>query len=516
MERLVHHRKKDTGVTYVYKIVEEYWDKDRKQMRNKQICLGKLDPLTGELIPSKRLDKTPPPVPTASTIVIGPTMVLSKVARDIGLEATLKQAFPTAWEQILTLSYFLVSTGDALIHGDAWCRNHEVPADGSYADQRLSEWLSNITEDGCQSFFKAWNKHISEKEYLCYDITSISSYSELNEYVRYGYNRDKESLPQINLAMVYGQKSGLPVTYRFLPGAISDVSSIKKLLSVFDKLEYPHMNLVLDRGFYSRQNVTELLNKRYHFIIGLKSDRSWVRSIIDECQDALVSPRGYRQMDMDSLYMHTKPVQWEENNRRCYVHIYYNPHRAADDFENMIKHLVCCKDELESGRTNPSNQEDYKKYFIVKETPVRGRSVEYNDDAIRNYRNKYAGFFAIMSTKKMDAMECLQVYRDKDVVEKAFDDLKNSLDMKRLRIHTSGRMAARFFVQFVSLILRNGMQKTMRETNLSERYSPKLLLGELESLTKIHYTGKYKDIISEVTKSQREILTAFGIDPNTL
>jgi hypothetical protein len=35
-------------------------------------------------------------------------------------------------------------------------------------------------------------------------------------------------------------------------------------------------------------------------------------------------------------------------------------------------------------------------------------------------------------------------------------------------------------------------------------------------LTRIHYAGKYRDIISEASKAQREILTAFSIDPNTL
>ena len=152
----------------------------------------------------------------------------------------------------------------------------------------------------------------------------------------------------------------------------------------------------------------------------------------------------------------------------------------------------------------------------MKETPVRGRQVEYNDEAIRAYRDRYAGFFAIMTTKKMDALEALAIYRNKDVVEKTFDDLKNALDMKRLRIHSSGRMAGRVFVQFIALILFSQILKTMREKNLSGRYSPKLLLGELESLTKIHYTSKYNDIITEVTKAQREILEAFSVNPDTL
>jgi transposase len=120
-----------------------------------------------------------------------------------------------------------------------------------------------------------------------------------------------------------------------------------------------------------------------------------------------------------------------------------------------------------------------------------------------------------MTTRKLDALETLQIYRNKDVVEKCFDDLKNQLDLKRLRIHSSQRMSARIFVQFIALIFMSRIQMTMRESTLSERYSPRLLLEEMESLTRIHYTGKYKDITSEVSESQREILEAFSIDPNT-
>ncbi|MBT9156001.1 MAG: hypothetical protein DDT37_00976 [Firmicutes bacterium] len=518
MGRLVYHHKKATGVTYVYEITGEYWDKERKQMRNKQVCIGKLDPETGELIPSKRRrsEELSSVAVTASTSVIGPTLLLDKIARETRLTKTLKYAFPEKWEQLVTLAFFLVCTGDALVHADAWCRNHHVPSTASHASQRVSELLQNITEDELQSFFKRWICEVSEKDLLCYDITSVSSYSELNEYVRYGYNRDGEPLPQVNLAMVYGQKTKLPVIFRVLPGSISDVSTITKLLEGFDKLDFPTMDLVMDRGFYSQSNITELFKRRYHFIIGVPSNRKWVREVIDGCQDALHSPRGYRQLDDTSLYMHTRQSQWPENGRRCYLHVFYNSHKAADDFEQLIKHLLICKNELDTDSLNKAHERDYEQYFIVKNTPVRGRQVEYNDKAIQAFRNRYAGFFAILTSRKMDAIEALAIYRNKDGIEKLFDDMKNHLDMKRLRVHNSGKMTARIFLQFIAAILLSQIHKTLREKSLSGRYSPRLLLGELESLTRIHYQGKYRDIITEASKSQREILDAFGINVNTL
>ena len=106
----------------------------------------------------------------------------------------------------------------------------------------------------------------------------------------------------------------------------------------------------------------------------------------------------------------------------------------------------------------------------------------------------------------------LDIYREKDVVEKCFDDLKNDLDLNRLRVHQSRRMSGRLFIQFIVLILLSAIRQTMKNKLPGSRYSVQSLLWELESLTTIHYSGKYKDKRSEMTKAQRTILQAFEVN----
>jgi transposase len=84
--------------------------------------------------------------------------------------------------------------------------------------------------------------------------------------------------------------------------------------------------------------------------------------------------------------------------------------------------------------------------------------------------------------------------------------------MKRLRMHSSAAVEGRLFVQFISLILMSALRKAMREVGLLERYTTRDLLQEMESLTKVIYTGKYGQIFTEVSKSQREILELLKID----
>ncbi|MCH4012826.1 MAG: hypothetical protein LKE64_00635 [Solobacterium sp.] len=50
---IVKYFNKKTGVTYVYES-ESYWDKEKKQPRNRRKMIGKIDPVTGEIVPAGR------------------------------------------------------------------------------------------------------------------------------------------------------------------------------------------------------------------------------------------------------------------------------------------------------------------------------------------------------------------------------------------------------------------------------------------------------------------------------
>ncbi|MDO4805253.1 MAG: hypothetical protein Q4A32_10595, partial [Lachnospiraceae bacterium] len=49
---------KSNGTTYVYES-ESYWDKDKKQPRSKRKLIGKLDPVTGEIVPTGTRGRKP-------------------------------------------------------------------------------------------------------------------------------------------------------------------------------------------------------------------------------------------------------------------------------------------------------------------------------------------------------------------------------------------------------------------------------------------------------------------------
>ncbi len=182
----VHQVNKKTGVTYVYEATS-FWNKEKRQPRNRQVCIGKIDPMTGEFVPSKRLNQVQAavrdPAVTATVVVVGPTLLLDKITAELKLEEILKASFPKAYRQILSIAYYIAARGGPLCHLQAWSKNHAHPLGQELTSQRISEILRTLGTDGQKTFFKKWGQKVLENDYLCYDITSVSSYGELNEYL---------------------------------------------------------------------------------------------------------------------------------------------------------------------------------------------------------------------------------------------------------------------------------------------------------------------------------------------
>lgn len=516
MASVTHHKNKKTGAIYRY-AVESYWDKEKKAPRNRQVCLGRVDPETGELIPTDRHRKVAEraqaaPGVTATARVAGPYLLLEQISSKLQLGKLLSKCFGEDAAAIQSLVYFLVHKGLALSRSDAWSMVSLHPFSDHIDSRRISELLRRISEDSRQRFLSMWLKQTLEKDCLCYDITSISSYARSNEYTRYGYNRDGDSLEQINLAMLFGQDSRLPAYYRRMPGNISDVATLKTTVKSLDFLGFGSMHLILDRGFYSASNIDELYRRKHHFTISVPTGRKWIERIIDKHYENIASPRNYLTMnDNEALYAVTELHKWGPAKHRCYVHIYYNAERAASDFDKFTRKLLALKEELVTGKLNDDHQKLYDRYFVIKETPRRGRKVDFNDAEIQKHRKRYSGFFCIISNKSKSASDSLETYRAKDVVENSFDDLKNHLDMKRLRVHCSAAMDSRLFLQFLALIYASDIRLTTKRSDKLKNLTVREVMEQMETLSRIKYSNRYGQVYTETTPLQRQIMEAFGI-----
>ena len=244
---LVYLHNKQNGVTYVYESTG-HWDKVKKQARNDRTCIGKLDAITGEIIYSKKYKEQdeilpakrgPSPSLEYKRSFYGATYLFDAIGDSLGITEDLKKCFPESYDQILSIAYYLIlEDRNPMSRFRKWALTHAHPYGKDIPSQRSSEIFGEISENSKQLFFQLQAKRRLEEEFLAFDTTSISSYSKSLKQVKYGINKDHDKLPQINLALIFGEASRLP--------ALIFLSYIKKAMSDKDLFKNYTMQELLD------------------------------------------------------------------------------------------------------------------------------------------------------------------------------------------------------------------------------------------------------------------------------
>ena len=517
------------GVEYVYEY-DSAWNAHKKYGTHTRNYIGKN--ISGEFVPNKkyqlqlelqkaRQDQTTPEAEKSRRSFYGATYLFDAIGEKLGIIQDLQKCFPEIWEQILSIAYYLLlEDRNPLSRFPKWAVTHTHPFGDNLPSQRSSELFGRIDENAKQNFFRMQAERRLEKEFLAYDTTSISSYSKSLKQVKYGFNKEHDSLPQINLAMLFGEESCLPVYYRKLAGNIADVKTIRNLLADIEFLQLEEVSLVMDRGFYSEENIHALYEKQYSFIIAAKTSLKFVQRKLDEVQDTLVSRPHYSSKYR--LYFISSLEDWDDlqpnpdteiGARKMYLHIFYNDQRAVDDKIEFNDLLDSLEKELLTDKRKPEHEKLYAKYYHIQKTSENGVALTPNQEAIEEAEKDY-GYFVLLSNKVKDPLEALEKYRTKDLIEKAFGNLKERLNMRRTSVSSSENLEGKLFVQFVALIYLSYIKKEMSDHCLFSKYTLQELLDELDIIERFEHPGQ-KYSVGEITKKQQELYNYLGVDSPT-
>ena len=199
------------------------------------------------------------------------------------------------------------------------------------------------------------------------------------------------------------------------------------------------------------------------------------------------------------------------DKKRCYLHLYYNIEQAAEEEVAFDRHLMELRKELLEDRRVADNETQYQKYFLYKDTPKRGIQVSVIQDAV-NRDKRYLGYFTLLGNEKMDARQALETYRNKDVVEKAFGNLKERLSMRRMLVSSEKSLDGKLFIQFIALIYLSYIKKRMQEKRLFGTYTLQEVFDKLDSIECYENQGREMRV-SEVTAKQRQLYLDMGIAP---
>jgi transposase len=501
-------KQKIRGHTYVYE-AENFWDSEKKQSRQKRRYLGVWDEATGKIIPktAERDVKT--------TKSFGPSYLLNSVANEIGLRKKLSESFGKDGDLILTIAM------SKLLHQTSLKNLHHVLDDSflpemySLKESFRSQWLSSflerlsVNEAAMTSFYNSLVA--GEDETLIFDITSLSSASRNIDWLEWGYNRDGLDLPQVNLGLVLSLNNHLPLYFKLFPGSVSDVVTLKNLVAEVKAFGIAKSLFILDRGFYSESNIKEMTSEHIDFILPLPFSVNIGKGLISETNRDIENPANAKRFGGDIFYVLEGEVKIGEVD--AYGYVLFNKKREGQETNSFYNRLIDIESALNGKEFhNPVGQfkriaGNFERYF---ECSVEGKTIHLRRriNAISQAVNRFGKTILLSATKrKWD--EVLSLYRERDEVEKRFDDLKNELEVMPLRVQKIETLRGLLFIFFISLILRAILLRKARDAELLEKRSIEEIIMELAKLRAVKVGNKWK--LTEISKKQRTILEKMKI-----
>ena len=197
----------------------------------------------------------------------------------------------------------------------------------------------------------------------------------------------------------------------------------------------------------------------------------------------------------------------------CQAHVLFCQDLVGGSWDRFMWNLKIEHERLLNNESAAIKHE-YVPYFIItKPKYARKRIVEFNMDNINAHKNKYTGFICFLTNDSTinTAEDALVEYSTRDYIEKDFDEMKNDLDMYRIRVHTDERMRSRLFIQFIAEIFLREIRYKIKLSDNCRKMTKTQIFSHIKAISKIHFQGTYKDVIPQLSKNQRNLLDALDI-----
>ena len=261
-----------------------------------------------KLIPEDVMD-------TAEAVHIGPELVFGTITKRYRIDFLLKKSFgEKIMKDILSLAWYVASEGSALSNSDSWLDYYENPRGFGISSQDISRLLDNIDYNGIMTFYKLWLKEAvknkAKTDKILYDLTSISYYGSGIDAAEYGYNRDHESLPQVNYALLCLRSTAMPLFAWHMNGSIAEISTLETTLQFLKKLEFMPDCLMMDRAFCKMENISGMFKNGYTFLQAVKVNANWIYGVIDASEGLRFNPDSKIDDEGRTYYASVSVCQW--------------------------------------------------------------------------------------------------------------------------------------------------------------------------------------------------------------
>ena len=524
--------KKKGDATYILYQYGSKYNKEKQYSVPKRAIVGKVsgdDPM--QMFPNEKFQvyfpdaEIPEELPFACRsccLKIGSYIIIQKVVDEYGLRPMLKKRFGDDTGLILDLvAYLVVEEENAGQYYPDFAFTHPLFSEKMtiYSDSKICRLLQSVTRDQCIGFLDDWNRGRDHKSriYISYDSTNKNSAAGDIDIVEFGKAKDDKGLPVFNLSIAMDKTNRVPLFYEEYPGSITDVSQFTFMVDKVVEYKYKKIGFILDRGYFSKENIQYIDEKGYTFIIMCKGCKALVSSLVLENRDTFETKRESAIRPYKVYGTTVTSRLYEDDKKDRYFHIYYNPSKQAAERERLEQRIDKFRQFMDKhiGK-EASFGKTYQEYFHLhydKKGIFLG--ADERTDVIER-ELKLCGYFCIITSEKMTASQALIQYKGRDISEKLFRSDKTFLGSRSERVQSSQSMSSKIFIEFVALIVRNRVYNLLKEQMIRMDARQKFLtvpaaIRELEKIEMVRRNGGSYKLDHAVTKTQKTILSSFGL-----
>lgn len=229
---------------------------------------------------------------------IGTWIVIGKIVNDYKLPELLGRYLPGKDIGLFLdlVAYSIIEEDNRAQHYPAYAYSHPLFSDGMkiYSDSKVSEFLGTMDDRISVSFQNDWNEERNRREriYISYDSTSKICEAGDLRIVEVGHSKENVETTIFNYAIAYDTKNREPLFYEIYPGSINDMSQLKCTIDKAKGYGYKKIGFVLDRGYFSKENIYYLESNGYSFVMMLKGKADLVHKWILENKETFETSRS--------------------------------------------------------------------------------------------------------------------------------------------------------------------------------------------------------------------------------
>jgi len=501
---------------YVYEATN-HWDPVKKRAQQKRVYLGVKDPKTGEIRTPRRDRWT-----NRQSLSSGVIHAVECCSQENHLQDILNQSFGSEdGAKIFAMAAYCATEGTPMYLFADWAFQTDGMNSCAMSSQNISDFLHRIGSDekSRADFWLKWAALHGKNRNLVYDLTSISTYSKGLEFAEWGYNRDEEALPQVNVGMLYSDRPGMPLGYKVYPGSIGDISTMKNLIHyVQHDLQQTVARFVLDRGFFSSKNIRMLDEAGFDYLIPVPVGLNLAKEILLETENAFQDESQYFEFN-GRLMAHSEAGEDYAGMFRTF-HVFLDFNRRNAEMQMLLEKVKMV--EVRFADQNFDKAEDAQnfvesvargmaKLFQFKKTAKR--YVIFRDsEKIHAYARKFGKLILLPKNFGAEPLSLLTDYFRRDGVEKFFDTLKNEMDSKRGRVQSQETFDGRLFVHMIGLIIYGEMQRRIKQNakELKCKMAFPEIISSLKRLKRL-YANDGTSTQGELTAKQKTIFKLLEI-----